>query len=195
MSAGTYFKNIVSKGRQVWKRQPVVVALVLALVVFGISFVAVKAITGSLAGTQNANSDLLQNAPAASQCSVEETATGAATEDAVVDGAATQAAQKRADGAAVEGATENAAADPSAPDDASANDAAPKDKKKSKAKSGDTSSSGPSDKKGKTWVPPTYKIVHHEAVYKTVRVVICNYCGATFGSTGEFQTHKDLHGG
>lgn len=54
---------------------------------------------------------------------------------------------------------------------------------------------GNSGSSGKTWVPPVYKTIHHEAVYETRRVVICNYCGATFGSTGEFQVHKDAHGG
>lgn len=47
----------------------------------------------------------------------------------------------------------------------------------------------------KVWVPPVYKTVHHDAVYQTVKVVICNYCGAEFNSTGEFQVHKDANGG
>ena len=60
------------------------------------------------------------------------------------------------------------------------------------ASSGSTESTAPPEK---VWVPPVYETVHHEAVYETVRVVICNYCGATFGSTGEFQVHKDENGG
>lgn len=47
----------------------------------------------------------------------------------------------------------------------------------------------------RVWVPPVYETIHHEAVYQTIQVVICNYCGATFGTTGEFQVHKDAHGG
>lgn len=47
----------------------------------------------------------------------------------------------------------------------------------------------------KVWVPPVYTTVHHDAVYETRRVVVCNYCGATFGSAGEFQVHKDANGG
>lgn len=47
----------------------------------------------------------------------------------------------------------------------------------------------------KVWVPPVYTTVHHEAVYETIQVVCCNYCGATFGSVGEFQVHKDANGG
>lgn len=47
----------------------------------------------------------------------------------------------------------------------------------------------------KVWVPPVYKTVHHDAVYQTVKTVICNYCGAEFSSTGEFQVHKDANGG
>ena len=64
-------------------------------------------------------------------------------------------------------------------------------------KSGSHSSaaSSSSSSSGKVWVPPVYKTVHHEAVYETRRVVICNYCGATFASTGEFQVHKDANGG
>ena len=47
----------------------------------------------------------------------------------------------------------------------------------------------------KVWVPPVYTTVHHEAVYETIQMVCCNYCGATFGSVGEFQVHKDANGG
>lgn len=47
----------------------------------------------------------------------------------------------------------------------------------------------------KVWVPPVYEIVHHEAVYETIRIVICNYCSEEFGSVGEFQVHKEEHGG
>lgn len=47
----------------------------------------------------------------------------------------------------------------------------------------------------KVWIPPVYTTVHHEAIYKTVQMVCCNYCGATFGSVGEFQVHKDENGG
>ena len=53
-------------------------------------------------------------------------------------------------------------------------------------------SSGSSDK---TWVPPVYKTVHHEAVYEKVKVYICNKCKEEFPSAGDFQVHKDLHGG
>jgi len=45
------------------------------------------------------------------------------------------------------------------------------------------------------WVPVT-KTVHHDAQYKTVHhdavtkdVVICNHCGAQFGSTSEWSAH------
>lgn len=48
---------------------------------------------------------------------------------------------------------------------------------------------------GKTWVPPVYEIVHHEAVYETRRVIVCNYCSAEFASVGAFQVHKDANGG
>ena len=72
--------------------------------------------------------------------------------------------------------------------------------------SGSTSSSTPPSQSGsgsssapaaaaKVWVPPVYKTVHHDAVYQTVKAVICNYCGAEFSSTGEFQVHKDANGG
>lgn len=47
----------------------------------------------------------------------------------------------------------------------------------------------------KVWVPPVYKTIHHEAVYQTVRVVVCNYCNASFSTVGEFQVHKDANGG
>lgn len=57
------------------------------------------------------------------------------------------------------------------------------------------SSSGSSSAPAKVWVPPVYKTVHHDAVYQTVKVVICNYCGAEFSSTSEFQVHKDANGG
>jgi hypothetical protein len=58
-----------------------------------------------------------------------------------------------------------------------------------------TASSGSSDSPEKVWVPPVYKTVHHEAVYETKKVYICNYCSATFNSAGEFQVHKDENGG
>ena len=72
--------------------------------------------------------------------------------------------------------------------------------------SGSTSSSTPPSQSGsgsssapaaaaKVRVPPVYKTVHHDAVYQTVKAVICNYCGAEFSSTGEFQVHKDANGG
>lgn len=57
------------------------------------------------------------------------------------------------------------------------------------------SSSSPAKQPEKVWVPPVYKTVHHDAVYNTVTVVVCNYCGAEFGSAGEFQAHKDANGG
>ena len=44
-------------------------------------------------------------------------------------------------------------------------------------------------------MPPVYQTIHHDAVYNTVKVVVCNYCGAEFGSAGEFQVHKDANGG
>lgn len=53
----------------------------------------------------------------------------------------------------------------------------------------------PAPQPEKVWVPPVYKTVHHDAVYNTVTVVVCNYCGAEFGSAGEFQVHKDANGG
>ena len=53
----------------------------------------------------------------------------------------------------------------------------------------------PAPQPEKVWVPPVYKTVHHDAVYNTVTVVVCNYCGAEFGSAGEFQAHKDANGG
>lgn len=58
-----------------------------------------------------------------------------------------------------------------------------------------SSSGGSSNSSNKTWVPPVYKTVHHDAVYETQKVVVCNYCGATFSSTSAFQVHKDEHGG
>lgn len=47
----------------------------------------------------------------------------------------------------------------------------------------------------KVWVPPVYETIHHEAIYETVRVVVCNYCSETFNNVGEFQVHKDANGG
>lgn len=47
----------------------------------------------------------------------------------------------------------------------------------------------------KIWVPPLYETIHHEAVYETIRVIICNYCSEEFASVGEFQVHKEEHGG
>ena len=47
----------------------------------------------------------------------------------------------------------------------------------------------------KKWVPPVYKTVHHDAVYQTQQIVVCNYCGAEFSSTSEFQAHKEANGG
>lgn len=63
--------------------------------------------------------------------------------------------------------------------------------------SGSSSGSGSSApaQTEKVWVPPVYQTVHHDAVYQTVKVVVCNYCGAEFNSAGEFQVHKDANGG
>lgn len=66
------------------------------------------------------------------------------------------------------------------------------DSSKNQSQSNPSASSNKDDRK---WVPPVYKTVHHEAVYETKKVVICNYCSAAFNSTGEFQVHKDAHGG
>lgn len=66
------------------------------------------------------------------------------------------------------------------------------------SKSGSSSSNHQNSSNGssnKTWVPPVYKTVHHEAVYETVRVVVCNFCGAEFSSASEFLAHKNAHGG
>lgn len=57
-----------------------------------------------------------------------------------------------------------------------------------------SSSSAPTQTE-KVWVPPVYQTVHHDAVYETVKVVVCNYCGAEFSSAGEFQVHKEDNGG
>ena len=53
----------------------------------------------------------------------------------------------------------------------------------------------PSKEEEKVWVPPVYQTIHHDAVYQTVRIVVCNYCGAAFDTVGEFQVHKDANGG
>lgn len=53
----------------------------------------------------------------------------------------------------------------------------------------------PKQEEEKVWVPPVYETVHHEAVYDVVRIVVCNYCSEEFKSVGEFQVHKDAHGG
>lgn len=45
----------------------------------------------------------------------------------------------------------------------------------------------------KIWVPPVYKTVYHDAIYQTVKVVVCNYCNAEFSSAGEFQVHRDAN--
>ena len=63
------------------------------------------------------------------------------------------------------------------------------------ASSGSSSSSSSDTTTEKIWVEPVYEIIHHEAVYETVKSVICNYCSASFGSTSEFQVHKDANGG
>lgn len=56
-------------------------------------------------------------------------------------------------------------------------------------------SQSPADSSQKVWVPPVYKTVHHEAVYETKRIVVCNYCNETFDTVGEFQIHKNANGG
>ena len=67
--------------------------------------------------------------------------------------------------------------------------------------SGGGSSSQPStppqeeETNDKVWVPPVYETIHHEAVYETRRVYVCNFCQAEFNSAGEFQVHKDENGG
>ena len=79
----------------------------------------------------------------------------------------------------------------------------PKDKKPSKQPENPAPSpepetqtpSVPEKEPEKIWVPPVYETVHHEAIYETVRIVICNYCSEEFGSIGEFQVHKDANGG
>ncbi len=47
----------------------------------------------------------------------------------------------------------------------------------------------------KVWVPPVYETIHHDAVYETVSIVICNYCAEEFESTSDFQIHKAANGG
>ena len=47
----------------------------------------------------------------------------------------------------------------------------------------------------KVWVPPVYETIHHEAIYEKIRIVVCNYCSEEFKTVGEFQVHKDAHGG
>ncbi|MCQ4635398.1 hypothetical protein NE619_01535 [Anaerovorax odorimutans] len=65
----------------------------------------------------------------------------------------------------------------------------------SKKQTKETPASDSTGKSERKWVPPVYKTVHHDAVYETKKIVTCNYCGATFNTTGEFQVHKDAHGG
>ena len=47
----------------------------------------------------------------------------------------------------------------------------------------------------KEWVPPVYETIHHDAIYETKRVAICNYCSEVFDSVGDFQVHKNENGG
>ena len=67
------------------------------------------------------------------------------------------------------------------------------------ASSGGNSSGGSSSSSGsssdKVWVPPVYKTVHHEAVYETRKVWVCNYCKEEFSSLDGFQVHKEANGG
>jgi len=67
-----------------------------------------------------------------------------------------------------------------------------KPSQKPPASSGNTDSNA-----GKTWVPPVYKTVHHEAVYetKTVEMCITEGCGKYFDTPAEFQAHKAAEGG
>lgn len=71
--------------------------------------------------------------------------------------------------------------------------ASPNNNAGSSGSSGNTPAPAPPPQK--VWVPPVYQTIHHDAVYNTVKVVVCNYCGAEFGSAGEFQVHKDANGG
>ncbi len=80
-------------------------------------------------------------------------------------------------------------------------------KKKKNSKKNNTSTDSKSDqetttskmdkplKEEKVWVPPVYKTVHHDAVYETVTVYICNFCKATFDSNSGFLAHKEANGG
>lgn len=68
----------------------------------------------------------------------------------------------------------------------------------SKPNSSGSSSSGNKDPNaGKTWVPPVYKTVHHEAVYESKSVEMCTEpgCGKYFDTIEEFQAHKASEGG
>ena len=68
----------------------------------------------------------------------------------------------------------------------------------SKPNSSGSSSSGNKDPNaGKTWVPPVYKTVHHEAVYESKTVEMCTEegCGKYFDTPAEFQAHQASEGG
>lgn len=71
----------------------------------------------------------------------------------------------------------------------------PKKQKPVKKPEKETEDKKPSTDDEKVWVPPVYEVIHHDAVYETKKVVICNYCSENFDSVGDFQVHKNANGG
>lgn len=69
--------------------------------------------------------------------------------------------------------------------------------KASKGSSKESSSSNDSKKSsnGKTWVPAEYKTVTHQGEAYTVKILICDECGATFDTDSQWQAHKKAYGG
>lgn len=220
MNAMTIFKNIknlIKKSGLHRKEQMAIMFTVICFVLSGIFLPSLKKELSFESGTISAKSEIKENTKKKSSkktdpniCKTptvtEDTSQAAENTDKsdseeITDTSDTASTQNNE--AENKNSEETQTADASTPSPDQSISTAPAS---SGSSSGSTSSSTPPSQSGsgsssapaaaaKVWVPPVYKTVHHDAVYQTVKAVICNYCGAEFSSTGEFQVHKDANGG
>lgn len=196
MNIFTKFKELFSHSATQRKERMVIITALLCFAISGIALPQIKAQEGTLLDTSTVQQEQDTETTDPSSSLKEKKAekkkeTEEQKEEEKAEEKTEEAKEEKETSDDKKEAEKKEAEKKASEDDAAANNG-------SSSSSNNTSGSSPSTpakQPEKVWVPPVYKTVHHEAVYNTVTVVVCNYCGAEFGSAGEFQAHKDANGG
>lgn len=194
MKIFTKFKELFSHSATQRKERMVIITALLCFAISGIALPQIKAQEGTLLDTSAVQQEQ----------DTEDSDSSSSSKEKKADSKKEPEEQKEEEKAAEE--KEEAEEEKESSTDKKEAEKKESEKKASEDNTANNGSSSSSNNSGSTpatpapqpekvWVPPVYKTVHHDAVYNTVTVVVCNYCGAEFGSAGEFQAHKDANGG